>query len=425
MQGLFNITGGTSMATNLEGMFGVRNQLNAKGVDNSRIGYDKTTGYVTLDGQNFLKPQTIQQGTSYTNANDFNNAYSSYNINQNTNAIQQAVQQPQANPYDSQVNDTLQQIMSRINTPSQYDPYNSPEYAAYQAQAQRQAQQGIRSAQESMGAAGLGRSSNLADRAQGIQNQATEYLQTQVVPQLIAANQQREQQQLSNLYNMMNALSSQQGLVDTRQQQALGNQMNVLDMLTGQQQNQRQYEVQQAQLTGFMPDGTPTSDQQQRELQNLWMVADQTGTIPNELANLYGLQPGTPTRAAKEFAAQIAVSRQNAATSAYSAQTSRMNHNLSQDEFAYRKEQDALDRQAIAGTPKDPNYSYKADPLFADELNYIANSPADAVTAITQNKEALKAQYGNDGYNDLLNTAKRARDAVMLTDAQAKRNAFK
>src|SRR5690606_29432751 len=157
------------------------------------------TGYVTIDNQNFIKPQTIQQGTSYVNPNAFNDAYGSFNINQNANTIQQAVATPQANPYDAQVNDALTQIMNRINTPSQYDPYNSPEYAAYQAQAQRQAQQGIRSAQESLGAAGLGRSSNLADRAQGIQNQSTEYLQTQVIPQLIAANQQREQQDLSNL----------------------------------------------------------------------------------------------------------------------------------------------------------------------------------------------------------------------------------
>src|SRR5690606_33701740 len=98
--------------------------------------------------------------------------------------IQQAVATPQANPYDSQVNNTLSQIMNRLNTPSTYDPYNSPEYAAYQAQAQRQANQGIRTAQESMGAAGLGRATNLADRAQNIQNDATEYMNLQVLPQL-------------------------------------------------------------------------------------------------------------------------------------------------------------------------------------------------------------------------------------------------
>lgn len=88
--------------------------------------------------------------------------------------------------------------------------------------------------------------------------------------------------------------------------------------------------VTMAQLTGYLPDGSPTSAQQQQQLANEWTVADQTGKITPTLAQMYGIPEGTPTRAAMEFAQQIAISRQNANTSAYSAQTSRMNANNSQ-----------------------------------------------------------------------------------------------
>src|SRR5690606_21235186 len=59
------------------------------------------------------------------------------------------------------------------------------------------------------------------------------------------------------------------------------------------QQWQQQFGVTLAQITGYMPDGTPTSDQQQRDPANLWTVADQTGAIPPQLASIYGLQPNT------------------------------------------------------------------------------------------------------------------------------------
>ncbi|XEC97056.1 hypothetical protein AB6A23_11225 [Paenibacillus tarimensis] len=70
-----------------------------------------------------------------------------------------------------------------------------------------------------------------------------------------------------------------------------------------------------ATLTGFMPDGTPTTAQQQVELDRLWKVADEMGTIPDELADMYGIQRGTQTRDAKEFAIDSAIRQQNADTS--------------------------------------------------------------------------------------------------------------
>jgi hypothetical protein len=88
--------------------------------------------------------------------------------------------------------------------------------------------------------------------------------------------------------------------------------------------------VTMAQITGYLPNGKPTSDQQQLQLQNLWTVAEQTGVIPDALATLYGLPKGTPTQSALQAAAQISISQQNANTSQYSAQNSVSNAGFGQ-----------------------------------------------------------------------------------------------
>ncbi|MBY0205245.1 hypothetical protein [Paenibacillus cucumis (ex Kampfer et al. 2016)] len=215
---------------------GVRQALNGMGVDNKRIGYNN--GYVTIDGQNVIRPQVNAGGTSYTSQGNLNSIQGQVNQLNQANTIMNRVTNPQAtvNPYDTQINDVLAQLTQGINNPAAYDPYASPEYAAYQAQAQRNTQQGIRTAQEALGASGLGRSSILSDRAQGIQNDANEYMQLQVIPQLIAANQAAEQQKIGNLANLMGLMSNQQGLYDARDQNQFNNSFNVLGYLADQNQ---------------------------------------------------------------------------------------------------------------------------------------------------------------------------------------------
>ena len=75
-----------------------------------------------------------------------------------------------------------------------------------------------------------------------------------------------------------------------------------------------------AQLTGFLPDGTPTNAYQQQVLENEWRVAENTGRITPYLARLYGIPEGTPTLQAK----QLAIQQQQANTAWYNAQTARM-----------------------------------------------------------------------------------------------------
>lgn len=59
--------------------------------------------------------------------------------------------------------------------------------------------------------------------------------------------------------------------------------------------------VTMANLTGKLPDGTPTTTEQQRSLDNLWTAAGQTGVIPNELADMLGIKRGTKTQAAYQY----------------------------------------------------------------------------------------------------------------------------
>jgi hypothetical protein len=170
------------------------------------------------------------------------------------------------------------------------------------------------------------------------------------------------------------------------------------------QQWQQNYGVTLAQITGYMPDGTPTSDQQQRELANLWTVADQTGTIPPQLASIYGLQAGMPTQAAKQFASQLAIQQQNANTSAYSAAQSAKNAAantaLNRERFAYDQQQDAL-----RASSQSANYSYKTDPSFALAIQRINTNPADALPELQEKAEVIIGAFGYDGYSELLRQA--------------------
>lgn len=206
--------------------YGIRQGLLNKGISNDDIGYNPSTKYVTVKGNNFMKAPKVYNGTSFTSQQDFNTAWDTYNKPKPTPVVQPTVQptaQPRqtasSNPYDQQTSDMISKLMAQANSPAAVDMnaiYASPQYAASQAQAQRSAQQGIRSAQEALGGAGFGRSTALAERAQGIQNDANEYLQTQILPQLVAQAQAEKQQQLQNQLTMLNQLQGQQHLYDDR-----------------------------------------------------------------------------------------------------------------------------------------------------------------------------------------------------------------
>lgn len=236
----------------------VRQTLNAYGVANNQIGYDKGSNTVTINGIPFLQPGRVTQGVSYTNPEQFNQAWRNYNM---TN-LQNQYMNPQLpeNRYTPQIDQTLQYLMDFARNQQVTDPYSTPEYQAYAAQAARRANQGIRAAQEALGSAGFGRSTALGERAQQIQNAEEEYLTTQVIPQILAAEQQRRQQQFANVLNLLSPLMSQQGYMDNRAQMERENALQMLAYLTGEDQRAIENELQrkQANLNAALAVGEAT-----------------------------------------------------------------------------------------------------------------------------------------------------------------------
>lgn len=231
------------------GSTAIRSGLESSGYSPSSIGYNKNTNMVTLNNQPFMVPAANVQGTTYASPQSFNNALNTYRIGDLTNQIANNTKLPD-NPYTSQIDDTIRQLMDFAKNQQQVDPYSTAQYAAYQAQADRRANQGVRAAQESMGSAGFGRSTALGERAQGIQNRETEYLETQVIPQIIAQEQARQQQQYANLMSLLDPLVNQQGYADNRAQTELGNVYNALGAITSEQQRGYDNARADAALTG-------------------------------------------------------------------------------------------------------------------------------------------------------------------------------
>jgi hypothetical protein len=230
----YNTTGTTSPTSYApQGMTSTRDALGSYGIDNSRIGYNN--GAVTVDGRYFGTPSANIGGTTYYDQTGFQNDLGKYRINDMQTQILNNTQLPE-NAYTAKIDDLMQQLRQSANTQSSIDPYSTPEYAAYQAQADRRAQAGTRAAQEALGSAGFGRSTALGERAQGIQNEQTEYLETQVIPMLLANERARKQQEYENMASLLNPLISQQGYIDQRSLQNLQNQYNALGMLTSEQQ---------------------------------------------------------------------------------------------------------------------------------------------------------------------------------------------
>jgi hypothetical protein len=231
------------------GSMAIRSGLESSGYSPSSIGYNKNTNMVTLNNQPFMVPAANVQGTTYASPQSYNNALNTYRIGDLTNQISNNTKLPD-NPYTSQIDDTIRQLMDFAKNQQQVDPYSTAQYAAYQAQSDRRANQGTRAAQESMGSAGFGRSTALGERAQGIQNRETEYLETQVIPQIIAQEQARQQQQYANMMSLLDPLVNQQGYADNRAQTELGNVYNALGAITSEQQRGYDNSRADAALTG-------------------------------------------------------------------------------------------------------------------------------------------------------------------------------
>lgn len=326
------------------GSVGVRSALESSGYNPSSIGYNN--GTVTLNNQPFVVPTTNANGTTYTDQKSYNNALSNYRIGDLQNQIVNNTKLP-TNQYTSQVDDTIRYLMDFAKNQQVTDPRQSAEYAAYQAQADRRAQQGIRAAQESMGSAGFGRSTALGERAQGIQNEQEEYLETQVIPTLLAAERERQQQQYNNVINLLSPLMSQQSYADNRAQTELGNVYNALGAVTSEQQRGYDNARADAALTGYYI--SPEAQQAINTLLSLKNRAEAPGVTAADRAELsrqadivratlpqYGVDPS-------QFAANVNYDDASKVKIGRTLQGQQMD--MAQEQFAYQQARDAISDQ--------------------------------------------------------------------------------
>lgn len=184
---------------------------------------------------------------------------------------------------------------------------------------------------------------------------------------------------------------------------------NGQQTLAGKNQSLNETQV-MAQLTGFMSDGKggfmPTNQKQQQDLQNEWVASEQTGVISDNLAKMYGLPKGSPTQAAKEFTKQLAISQQNANTSATSATNAANNASFNQKMDIWKATGKAP--AGIQGVPIDTPFS------DANQASTEFNQGMEVFKATGQAPDYL-SKYGVDvkGLND---TAVK-QDLVAMYDA--------
>lgn len=236
--------------------------------------------------------------------------------------------------YQQQQNDMMKQLQS-FAKPMNYDPTTDPQALAYKQFYDNLAKQNSQNAMEDMNSRGLLNSSmtagevakaqqdaglqygtKVADLGQQFYNRQEDQFKNQA--QLVGLLGDQAQRGLQN-YQWNKTFDYNAGRDQVKDQQ--WNQDHTISegQLTGNYNGQRTIagknadlnEMQtMAQLTGNIPDGQggmkPTSAQQQVQLSNLWKVADTSGTIPDQLADMYGLPHGTQTIQAKQIAAELA-----------------------------------------------------------------------------------------------------------------------
>lgn len=393
----------TAATAVMPGSVPIRQSLESSGINPNTIGYNAPTRSVTVNNQPFTVPSQSVGGTAYATQQQYNTALNNYRTNDLQNQVYNY--KPAENPYTPQINDTIAYLMDFAKQQQVSNPYTTPEYAAYAAQSDRRAQQGIRAAQESFGGSGFGRSTALGERAQGIQNGETEYLETQVIPAILAAEQQRRQQQYSNVANLLNPLASQQQFQAAEDQQRLSNLYNALSYYTNEQQRAQDNSRADASITGYYQ--TPEQAELYNTLIGLKNQAEAPG-IGKDQRNALSAQADQVR--ARLQALGVDISGLGAGSTAAAASTANPFRTLQGQQLDQQTKQAnlaaAIDVANLTGRVVNPQSDYTG--LFRQAANPNApltyNAHQDAIRnaqtdrSLTETERANRAgeQYNND-----------------------------
>lgn len=231
----------------------IRPELIKSGYTDQDIGYDEGRKMTTLKGQDFLGAgkYTNVAGSTFTDRMNFDNALKKYNQGQQLADVQSQAfnTTPVVNPYDTQIDQLFKQFQTQVQNPTQVNPYGTPQYAAAQAQTNRQVAEGQRQSREGLNRRGIFDSSLTSSQANQIAQEGTEYLNLQRLPQIVQQLQAEQQQKTQGLYQLLNSLMGQQGVFDTRSNNQQTNALDQLDFLTGRQDREQNIQREDESIT--------------------------------------------------------------------------------------------------------------------------------------------------------------------------------
>lgn len=340
--------------------------------------------------------------------------------------------QKQYQDYQNQMNELMTQLKS-FAQPMQYNPATDPQALAYKQYYDNLAKQGSQNAMEEMNSRGLLNSSMTAGEIAKAEQDANLAYGTKVAD-LGQQFYQRQQDQFNNTAKLIGLLGDlqQRGLDNQHWNQTYELQKQAQEFNQGRQSKldnlNAALEVGNALGRVLQPkeDWSNLYNQteaplnlqgqqfqntlQQQQLANEWQVADKTGVITPALAQAYGIPEGTPTLQAKQIAAEIAARNASLGIEGMNANTSaarlawEMNPNnpdnlYKQAEIKWRESQ--VNKNDNSKSPT----SYKTDPNFAQDMQYVLSNPSDAANLLNSNAQAFISEYGTDGYAALRKAA--------------------
>lgn len=321
----------------------------------------------------------------------------------------------QYNDYQAKQKELMGKFEGMMNQPTTYNPEVDPRYQAYKTLYEKQAKKASQNAMETTNERGILNSTITSDRLGQIEQDAQGNAMA-AIPEFYAQDQISQQNKMKNVSELLGFVTDQAGNAEDDINTAKENERIQIE-------NERQIELDQV---------AAEQEAQQTELDNLWKAAEQTGVLPNQLADAYGLPQGTSTLEA----ARVGVSQQNADTSRINAGTSQQNANTSSrnantsatstansnNNARINQLMDAWDRTGFApagleslgveeGTtlPQKTQETkalgasdYKTNPEFGSDYSFIVNNPEEAKKLLKENAADFIETYGYDGYKALL-----------------------
>jgi len=352
----------------------IRKYLTDRGYADKDVGWDGDRNVVTLQGKDFYSATPTADGRTYAELGDLDKALSSFDQASNRSQLKtlsdSMIQKSTATPVTYQAPPPVQ----TYTPPPAYAGFDADNNAAYQAalrSAARNAGTATNNAMADLNKRGILNSTITGDRAAQLQQGEFGRVSDTILPQLMQQdysqyrdsvadafatdqeNNRRQQQGFANQFAIdqanygltqdeLNNLSKVVAYLSGQSQQDFNNQLatNEADRQTRNDNISLAQWLTNTYGTNAVPKSdagvafdqvagqTPIVGQQQQQaadqqqLQNLWAVAANTGTIPDELAAMYNLPRGSKTLDAVQSLSQLAISQQNANTSSASAANS-------------------------------------------------------------------------------------------------------